>query len=319
MSEVATTADQQATTADGGIGVVWFNDPELFEDEPKWFDDPVWCEGLAEHPREAKKRLMASGDWLGPAGAKVLYVLGRVRFDALLNVDERYPFRKRVLQSHAANCKAFDSDQVEQGPPSNRCECLEGTKPFLQKSVVYHAYRKLGLWEAASPARVAFVRRLESEGSSSNRANELSWRLLEDLLFWSDRPEGFSTERIQVEINAMLIFGQERKRFDPVTHTEEELAAWKSEIGLLRKLFTASAVGWLPTTVMHAHQLFGTWESAARLLQRCDPDRGELGNHSTSGCWQQLGYWFLTHRQHKELRESIQKVIRQYDERHNPK
>ena len=52
MSTAATATEQPKATADGGGNVVWFNDPEFFEDEPPWFDDSDWCEGLPEHPRE---------------------------------------------------------------------------------------------------------------------------------------------------------------------------------------------------------------------------------------------------------------------------
>lgn len=292
----------------------WFNSPNAFEEEDTDFDDDEWCKNLPEHPRDTKKRLQDSGEWYGPAGAKVLYVLSRLRYDLLLNADELRPFRKRIIKAHLAHCKVCRNDEVENGP-TGRCSCFDETNSILPKSVTYHLYRKAGLWAIASLARTAFVRRLEAEGNSPSRANELSWRLLEDLLFWGEIDDGFDADRIKAELNAMLVFGEERKYLQPGPSLAVEQTASKADASLLFKMFRTNALGWLPTTVMHAYKLLELWDLAERLLQRQDSDRGELGDHSTSSTWQELGYWIATHRDRNELQESLRKRIRRLDVR----
>lgn len=317
MSETTIETGQPNVTSGASPPVVpWFNDPDCLEDDLSENDDTF--DGFAEHPRDTRKRLMESGEWLGPAGAKVLQVFSKLRYDLLLCVDPRRPFRKRIVESHLANCAAYkDGTTLEVRTAS--CSCFQGTQTILPKSVAYHTHRAAGNWDEVSAARAAFSRRLVREGNSPTRAKELSWRLLEDLLFWSETDDGFDVERIKAEVSAMLFFGEERTYSDPVSWTEEQRAAWHAEASVLFPMLRKNALGWLPTTVMHAYKLWNLWDLAERLIQRRDPDRGELGNHSTSGIWQSLGHWLATHRDRNELRDSLRKHIRRLDEQSAPK
>jgi hypothetical protein len=109
----------------------------------------------------------------------------------------RCPFQQRVDQVAA---KRFDAE-LEANSPGVRD--MEGIKPRLQLSMIYHNVRRAGLWKEGCSARVAFSSRLVAGGISKRLANSLAWRLVEDALCGCEGKRGFNAAALGAELDAM--------------------------------------------------------------------------------------------------------------------
>ncbi len=68
-----------------------------------------------------------------------------------------------------------------------------------------------------------------------------------------------------------------------------------------------SRIGCLPTTAIHFYKRLGLWdEMAKQILERLDPDRGELKRHSPSDIWRFLGYLLKIYPDLADLQKSLQ-------------
>jgi hypothetical protein len=210
-----------------------------------------------------------------------------------------WPFQKAVVQ-RISRC---DCD-VSRGS----CRCYEGIKTRLPKSTTYHNLRKVDRWTAARAARVAFSRRLMTMGVPRAKAEELSWRLLEEMLFYSETATGFDLVVLDIEIDAMLAYGQEREY--PESPTDEQIAeAMRDRDIVFAKESTDRR---RPTTVMHLYKRLGLWDLARRILEHVDPERGEFENYSNSSTWKSLGVDLQVAPTLAEIRNGLRQYIRTY-------
>ncbi len=105
-----------------------------------------------------------------------------------------------------------------------------------------------------------------------------------------------------VEIDAMQAFGECREH--PAQPSEADASATLAEIATF--FGGESRIGCLPTTVMHFYKRLGLWDLATRILERLDPDRGEIERHSTSDIWRFLGYLLKIYPDLADLQKSLQ-------------
>lgn len=218
-------------------------------------------------------------------------------------LSKRWPFQTRVDQVAA---KRFEAE-LKDGATGVRD--MEGIKPRLQLSMIYHNVRRAELWNEGCAARVAFVGRLMADGVPKKSANSLAWRLIEDALCGCEHENGFHTAILAAELEAMLAYGEERKY--PAFPSMAEIADALQDTELL---FPANAAATrLPTTVMQLCQRLGLWDAAQRVLEQLDPDSGKIGEHSTSGAWRMMGNVLATNRSVAEIRNAL--CIRVHDPR----
>jgi hypothetical protein len=68
----------------------------------------------------------------------------------------------------------------------------------------------------------------------------------------------------------------------------------------------------LPTTIMHYLKRLGLWHLAVPILERLDPDRGEIEDHSTSTTWRLLGFMLSMSATRDELRNQLEQQLARY-------
>lgn len=168
----------------------------------------------------------------------------------------------------------------------DECRCKAGIEPRVNKSTIYHQLRKLGRWNKAGPARVAFARRLQANDAPKQKADELAWRLLEDMLWAAEGEAGFDLAVIDVELDAMLAYGEEQEY--PERPSEAEIAA--ALAGAASVFVGENGTCRLPTTIVYFYQRLGLWDLASKYLRRDDPDGDEIENVSTSTAWRVLAH-----------------------------